>query len=221
MGPTWIRVAYSALLAIVTVMTVIFGVMMAFPGPRPPDTPSLTFRQIQGVGDNQQDTDRVIGAVDNFYQGAYDFRKDYPAYQRNLLLSSVILAIIIGGIGVALSGSFNYLRLALMGAAVILLAWGASSALAPVPNPAPAGSGSITSLLAAGSPPGLDFAGRFLRFAASFVALLVFLFLGLWRLTDWAPAAARSNAVAASSPEASTASPSPGEQATWGRRENE
>jgi hypothetical protein len=185
----WIRAVYAALLALVVALTVGFGVSMAFPGPRPPDTPQLTFRQLQGGSDDQQNADELINVVDRFYQDAYDFRRAYPAYQRNILVIMVLLAVLAGAAGLALPDSFNYLRLGLTLGALLVLIYGAAVALGPTPNPAPTASPSVTNLLAAGSPPGLDFAGRFLRFAASFVALLVFLFLGLWRLTDWAPRA--------------------------------
>src|SRR5712692_55785 len=185
MSNLWIRGAYGVLLAIVVALTIGFGVAMAFAGPRPPDTPSLTFQQLQSVGDNQQDTDRIIGLVDRFYQDAYDYRRAYPAFQRNVLVATVLLSIVVAAIGLTLGPAFNYLRFGLMLGAVLLLIYAAGVTLSPTPNPAPTGSGSITTLLAAGSPPGLDFAGRFLRFAAAFIALLVYLFLGLWRLTDW------------------------------------
>jgi hypothetical protein len=228
----WIRVTYGALLAIVIALTIAFGVAMVFVGPRPPDTPSLTFQQLQSVGDNQQDTDRIIGLVDRFYQDAYDYRRAYPAFQRNELVVTVLLAVVVAAIGLALSPTFNHLRFGLLLGAVLLLLYAASISLAPIPNPAPTGSGSITTLLAAGSPPGLDFAGRFLRFAAAFIALLVFLFLGLWRLTDWAALGAppttlqnASLATAAGGAGAPAVSASAGtgpqERAPWRRPENE
>lgn len=187
MSNLWIRVTYSALLALVVVTTVGFGINTAFPGPRPPDTPSLTFRQLQDQSGNDQGADRLIGVVDRFYQDAYDFRSAYPAYQRNVLITAILLAVLVGAAGIALPSSFNYLRLGLTLGAILIVLYGVAAVLLPVPNPAPTSSSSVTNLLAAGSPPGLDFAGRFLRFAVSFVALLVFLFLGLWRLTEWVP----------------------------------
>ncbi|HTE85715.1 MAG TPA: hypothetical protein VK821_13375 [Dehalococcoidia bacterium] len=229
----WIRVTYGVLLAIVVTLTVAFGVTMALAGPRPPDTPSLTFRQLQSVGDNQQDTDRIIGVVDRFYQDAYDYRRAYPSFQRNVLVVTVLLAIIIGGAGIALGPSFNYLRFGLTLSAALLLVYAAAITLSPAPNPAPS-SGSVTGLLAAGSPPGLDFASRFLRFAASFIALLVFLFLGLWRLTDWTAlgvvgsakpsAPGTSNGAPTSdagAPAGSGSVGSPPERIVWGRPESE
>jgi hypothetical protein len=217
MSDLWIRVSYGALLAIVITFAVVFGASLVFAGPRPPDTPSLTFAQLQSVGDNQQDTDRVIGVVDRFYQDAYDYRRAYPAYQRNVLVVTVLLAIIIGAVGIALGPAFNYLRFGLVLSAVLLLIYSAGITLTPPPNPAPT-SGSVTGLLAAGSPPALDFAGRFLRFASSFIALLVFLFLGLWRLTDWTALGVQTRTPAS---DAGIESPGdPLQQTAWGRPEN-
>lgn len=192
MSNLWIRAAFALVFALVVALTIGFGVAMVFPGPRPPDTPSLTFRQLQAESDNPPDAERLITVVDRFYQDAYDFRRAYPAYQRNVFVADVILAIIVGSVGLALAAAFNYLRLGLILGAILVLVFGLVTALLPAPNPAPTSSPSVTNLLAAGIPPGLDFAGRFLRFAVSFVALLVYLFLGLWRLTDWAPAQGRA-----------------------------
>ena len=189
MSNLWIRVAFSGLLAVVVTMTVAFGISMAYPGPRPPDTPSLTFRQLQDQAGGDQDADRLIGVVDRFYQDAYDFRSAYPSYQRNVVIAAMLCALVVGAAGIVLPASFNYLRLGLTLGAILIVLYGAAVVLLPTPNPALTSGSSVTNLLAAGSPPGLDLAGRFLRFAAAFVALLVFVFLGLWRLTDWAPVA--------------------------------
>jgi hypothetical protein len=194
MSNLWIRLAYALLLALVVALTVVFGITMAMPGPRPPDTPSLTFRQLQSGTDDTTDADRLVGVVDRFYQDAYDFRRAYPPYQRNVLLATVLLGTVVAAVGIGLGSSFNYLRVGLTVGGILILLYGTSVATASIPNPAPTASPSITNLLAAGSPPGLDFAGRFLRFAASFVALLVLLFMGLWRLTDWAPASPSAEA---------------------------
>jgi len=192
MSTLWVRAVYAVLLALVVALAVGFGVSMAVTGPRPPDTPQLTFRELQSGSDDQQSAEQLISVVDRFYQDSYDFRRAYPEYQRNVLVILVLVGMLVGSVGLALPESFNYLRLGLTLGAILILAYGAALALGPTPNPAPTASPSITNLLAAGSPPGLDFVGRFLRFAVSFVALLVFLFLGLWRLTDWAPLAAAS-----------------------------
>jgi hypothetical protein len=228
MSNLWIRVAYSVLLALAVALTVGFGIMMVITGPRPPDTPSLTFRELQSDSSSPQQTDQLIGVVDRFYQDAYDFRRDYPDYQRNLLVTAILLAMIVGGVGIALQSTFNFLRLGLTLGAILLIVWATAFALSSVPNAAPTNSGSVSNLLAAGMPPGLDFPGRFLRFAASFVALLVFLFLGLWRLTEWTPAARTSTerpsdaaaATAATTVEAGSAAtiyPTTQERVLWQR----
>jgi hypothetical protein len=222
MSELWIRATYGVLLAIAVAFTVVSGITAVLAEPRPPDTPSLTFAQLQSVGDNQQDTDRVVGVVDRFYQDTYDFRRAFPTFQRNLLVAAVISAMVVGAIGIAIGPSFNYLRFGLTLSAVLLLLYAATITLSPAPNPAP-GTGSLTALLAAGVPPGLDFAGRFLRFAASLIALLVFLFLGLWRLTDWSrlemapsPTTAVGPAVTAQPPAGSTP-----EGVAWSRPDSE
>lgn len=187
MSSLWIRVAYAAVLALVVAFTLGFGVNMVYAGPKPPDTPAFTFAQLQSAGGNQQDADRLTKAVDSFYQAAYDYRRAYPDYQRNMFVALTALAIILAAIAVGLPALFNYLRLGLTAGAVLLLVYALFIAIGPRPNPAPPTTGSLYDLLAAGSPPGLDFAGRFLRFAISFIGLLVMLFVGLWRLTEWAP----------------------------------
>lgn len=184
MSNLWIRVAYSALLAVVVALTVGFGIAMISAGPQQPDTPALTFAQLQNSDSNPQATDQVVQTVDRFYQDSYDYRRAYPDYQRNVFLAFAAFAILVGAIGVALPSVVNALRLGLLLAALLLFVYGTRTALTATPNPAPAGS-SISALLGAGSPPGLDFAGRFLRFAISLIGLLVLLFVGLWRLTEW------------------------------------
>ncbi|MGI8551648.1 MAG: hypothetical protein ACR2PL_12815 [Dehalococcoidia bacterium] len=187
MSNLWIRVGYAIVFALVVALTAAFGVSMVYSGPKAPDTPTLTFAQLQGGGDNQQAADTIVKTVDRFYQDAYDYRRSYPDYQRNLFLAYGAFAIVFAAIGIGLPMAVNYLRLGLTLAAIMLLLFGLAAVLAPVPNPAPTNSASITNLLAAGRPPGLAFAGRFLQFAVSFIGLLVLLFMGLWRLTDWAP----------------------------------
>ena len=187
MSSLWIRVAYGGVLALVVAFTLGFGVNMVYTGPKAPDTPAFTFAQLQSAGGNQNDADRLTKAVDSFYQDAYDYRRAYPDYQRNMFVALTALAVILAAIAIGLPALFNYIRLGLTAGAVLLLVYALFIAIGPRPNPAPATTGSLYDLLAAGSPPGLDFAGRFLRFAISFIGLLVLLFVGLWRLTEWAP----------------------------------
>ncbi len=218
MSSVWIRVSYSVLLAILLALTAGFAVTMVVAGPRPPDTPSLSFRVLQSESDSPQQTDALIGTVDCFFQDSYSFRRDYPNYQRDVLIGAVLLATVAGAIGIVLSPAFNVLRLGLTLGAILLLLWGSAFVLAPVPNPAPSDSSSVTNLLAAGLP-ALDLAGRFLRFGASFIALLVFLFLGLWRLTEWPGATqAATGSVPSRQPEGAVAAaghPPTGESAAW------
>jgi hypothetical protein len=218
MSDLWIRATFGVLFAFVVTFTVISGVTTALAEPRPPDTPSLTFAQLQNVGDNQQDTDRIIGVVDRFYQDTYDFRRAYPAYQRNVLVATVLLAMVVGGIGIAIGPTFNFIRFGLTFSAVLLLLYAAGINLLPPPNPAP-GTGSLTALLSAGIPPSLDFSGRFLRFAASLIAMLVFLFLGLWRLTDWTAVSGMSHQPAGATSSQQPAPPA--KQSTWGRSDSD
>ena len=187
MSSLWIRVAYAAVLALVVAFTLGFGVNMVYSGPTPPDTPAFTFAQLQNANGTPQDADRITKAVDAFYQGAYDYRRAYPGWQRNMFVALTALAVVLAAVAIGLPALFNYLRLGLTAGAVLLLLYAVFLALGSAPNPAPATTGQINDLLAAGSPPGLDFAGRFLRFAISFIGLLVLLFVGLWRLTEWAP----------------------------------
>jgi hypothetical protein len=187
MSSLWVRVAYAAVLALIVAFTLGFGVNMVYSGPKAPDTPAFTFAQLQSAGNNQNDADRLTKAVDAFYQGAYDYRRAYPDYQRNIFVAFTALAVILAAVAIALPAIFNFLRLGLTVGALLLLAYAVFFVLGPRPNPAPPTTGSLYDLLAAGSPPGLDFAGRFLRFAISFIGLLVLLFVGLWRLTEWAP----------------------------------
>src|SRR6185369_4424759 len=78
----------------------------------------------------------------------------------------------------------NFLRWGFLLGAAFCLVWAGYVALHSVPNPAPVAS-SVLALLAANEPKQLDFAGRFLRFAISFVGMILLLFIGLWRLTEW------------------------------------
>lgn len=187
MSIDWIRISYAVLLALIVAATVVLGALMVDVGPRAPDTPGFTFAQLQNGGTSQQDTTQLVNTVDRFYQDAYDYRRAYPSYQRDMFLILVGIAILVGALGVVLPPSINSVRLGFLLAAVLLVAYGSYIALASTPNPAPTNGSSVTNLLAAGSPPGLDFSGRFLRFALAFVGVLVLVFVGLWRLTEWAP----------------------------------
>lgn len=213
MSTTWIRVAYGVVLALVLFFTVQFGVAMALPGPTPPGDPGITFRQLTS-DDTDNSQNRLTASVDQYYADAKDYRDDYVNYQRNFFLAGAGLAVLLALIGVALPAAVNYMRWGLLLGAGLALAWAGYIASSPVPNPAPAAN-SILALVAAGEPEPLEFAGRFLRFAISFVSLILLLFIGLWRLTEW-PAPARKTAVTtpAARP-APAASPPAAEGAAW------
>jgi hypothetical protein len=213
MSTTWIRVAYGVVLALVLFFTVQFGVAMALPGPTPPGDPGITFRQLT-ADDTDNSQNRLTASVDQYYADAKDFRDDYVTYQRNTFLAGAGLAVLLALIGVALPAAVNYMRWGLLLGAGLTLAWAGYVASSPVPNPAPAAN-SILALVAAGEPEPLEFAGRFLRFAISFVSLILLLFIGLWRLTEW-PAPARKAAVTTTATRPTpTASTPAGESSTW------
>jgi hypothetical protein len=182
---------------------------MVLPGPKPPGDPGISFRQLNG-GDSDASQNRIIASVDGLYDGARDFRDHYVTHQRNVFLAGAALAAQQAAIGLALPAAVNYLRWGLLLGAAFALVWASWMALRAVPHPAPAPI-TLTSILGAGEPEPLDFAGRFLRFAVSFVSLIVLLFLGLWRLTEWP---ARGGVVAVPAAGAS-APPVPREAAAW------
>jgi hypothetical protein len=192
MTTTWIRATYGVVLAIVLLLTVASGVSMALPGPEPPQDPGITFRQLT-AGDTEQSQNTLTAAVDRFYADAKDFRDDFVEYQRNTLLAGFGLAALLALVGLVLPVAVNYLRFGLLLGAGLSLIWAAGVAWQPVPQPAPPAS-SILALVSAGEPQQLEFASRFLLFALSFVGLILLLFIGLWRLTEW-PASTRRTTV--------------------------
>jgi len=212
MSTTWVRVVYGVVLALVLMFTAQFGIAMAIHPPSPPDDPGISFRQLT-AGDSDSGQNTLTASIDRYYSDSKDFRDDFVKYQRNVFLAGAAVAALLALIGVLLPTSVNYLRWGfLLGAAFVLLGAGYVT-VSSVPNPAPAAN-SVLALVAAGEPAPLDFAGRFLRFAVSFVTLIVLLFVGLWRLTEW-PASPRKVAVAApaSAPTAATSTawaPPPG-----------
>jgi hypothetical protein len=216
MTTTWIRATYGVVLAIVLLLTVSTGVAMALPGPEPPQDPGITFRQLT-AGDTEQSQNTLTAAVDRFYADAKDFRDDFVEYQRNTLLAGAGLAALLAVIGLVLPVAVNYLRFGLLLGAGLSLLWAAWVAWQPVPQPAPPAS-SILALVSAGEPQQLEFASRFLLFALSFVGLILLLFIGLWRLTEWPSATRRTTvttttqpvtAPVAAAPSAVAASPAP------------
>ncbi|HZU77372.1 MAG TPA: hypothetical protein VFA70_11450, partial [Dehalococcoidia bacterium] len=98
---------------------------------------------------------------------------------------------------------------------LLLIAAGTWFALQPVPRPVSENASSLLSLIPAGTPAVLDTAGRFLRFAVAVVGLLLMLFIGLWRLTDWSTVPVRLVAAPpAAPPYPAAAYPSPGAPVT-------
>jgi|GEM_PF-1160633 len=184
MSTAWIRVAYGVVLGLVLLFTVAFGSAMAFPGPDLPENPDVTFRQLTAGGENDRSQNQLTASIDKFYGEAAEYRDEYVSYQRNTFLLGAGLAALLAMIGLLLPAAVNYLRWGFLTGAALALVWAGWVALGAVPNPAPSAS-SVLQLLAAHQPEPLDFAGRFLRFAVSFVSLIVLLFLGLWRLTEW------------------------------------
>ena len=221
MSTTWIRVTYGVVLALVLLFTVQFGVALALPGPKPPEDPDITFRQLT-AGDEESGQNRLTAGIDRYYGESKDYRDKYVDYQRNAFLAGAGLAALLAMIGLVLPAAVNYLRWGLLLGAGLVLAWVWYLATRQPPNPGPAAN-SVLALLAFGEPKQLDVAGRFLRFALSFVTLILLLFIGLWRLTEW-PSTTRRTAVAgstpASAPAVATAGPAPvaaGPSAsTWG-----
>jgi hypothetical protein len=208
MSTTWIRVAYGVVLALVLFFTVAFGVMMVFPGPTPPGDPEITFRQLTS-GDSDASQNRLTAAIDQYYSDSKNYRDDYVGYQRNVFLAGSGLAVLLALIGVALPVTVNYMRWGLLVGAAFALAWAGYVAAAPVPNPGPTAN-SVLALVSAGEPPPLEFAGRFLRFAISFVSLILLLFIGLWRLTEWPASSRRAPALASNrAPTAAPVVPAP------------
>ncbi len=204
MTTAWIRVIFGVVLALVLLFTAAFGVAMALPGPKPPEDPGVTFRQLT-AGDSDSSQNRLTASIDKYFDEAQDFRDKYVIYQRNTFLAGAGVAVLLAAIGLLLPAAVNYLRWGLLLGAALVLVWAGYVATRAVPNPAPA-TNSVLALLAAGEPQPLDFAGRFLRFAVSFVSLIVLVFIGLWRLTEW-PAPARRQAPAAVAPPAGWAPP--------------
>jgi hypothetical protein len=208
MSTAWIRVIFGVVLGVVLLFSTAFGVAMALPGPKPPEDPGVTFRQLTAGGDNDSSQNRLTASVDKYFDDAQDFRDAYITYQRNTFLAGTGIAVLLAAIGLLLPAAVNYLRWGLLFGALLAMVWVWQVATRAVPNPAPAAN-SVLALLAAGEPEPLDFAGRFLRFAVSFVSLIVLLFVGLWRLTEW-PAPARRHAPAPAPAPVTSAAPPAG-----------
>lgn len=188
MSTAWIRVSYGVILGMVLAITVGFGVNVFLTGPKPPQPVGFTFSQLT-TNSSDQENQRQAKQIDGFYNDAQTYREKYPDYQRNLFVALAAAGMLIAVIGVALPSVVNYIRFGFVLGGVALVAYATWLALQPLPDGAPAGG--VAALLSAGTPKTLDTAGRFLRFAVGIVGLLVLLFVGLWRLTDWSGAGER------------------------------
>jgi hypothetical protein len=196
MSTNWIRVNFGLVLAILVALTAIFGVAMAAPGPTPPEDPGLTFSGLSG-DDNGPSQNTLTQKIDKFYEDAKNYRDDYPGWQRNVALSASGIGILVLLIGVALPAAVNFLRLGLVQGGGLLLLYAFYAFTRPVPDVIPQGS-NILAFLGAGEPGVLSFAGRFALFAVAFIGLILAMFVGLLRLTEW-PTSPRQAAPAPSS----------------------
>lgn len=198
MSTAWIRVAFGVVFAVLAAYTVIFGVAMAFPGPKPPGDPGITFRQLSQSSDStdNRSQNQLTQQIDQFFGDASRFRNEFPTYQRNVFLSATGLGVLVVLIGLLLPAAVNYLRLGFLLGGVLVFAYAFFIATRPIPRVAPDVSG-ILAMLGVGFPDRLNFAGRFLQFAAAFIGLILTLFLGLWRLTEWGPPSPRRVVAAA------------------------
>lgn len=214
MSTVWIRVVYGAVLASLVALTVIFGIAMVSPGPKRPADPGITFRQLSQAGeDDGGSQNRLTQQIEQFYGDASRFREDYPRYQRNVFLAATGFGILVVLIGLALPVAVNYLRWGLVLGGLLLFIYAFTAATRPVPHVTPTGT-SLLIYIGAGFPPQLDFASRFLQFAVAFIGLILTLFVGLWRLTEWPSgrrrvAAAPATAAAVPSPSAAQWAPAP------------
>lgn len=182
MSTTWIRVAYGVVLGLTLLVTTAFGAAMVQAGPQSPE-PEITFKEYTGADDERGQT-QLNEALDRFFANARDYRDDYVDWQRNTALIAVGVAALLALIGLVLPAVVNYLRWGFLLGAAFVLVWAGIVAFSSVPNPQPEG-GSLLGFFSAGGPKQIDFTGRFLRFAIGFVGLIILLFVGLWRLTEW------------------------------------
>lgn len=230
MSTTWVKAGYGILLGLVLALTAGFGAATFISEPRPPQPVGVTFQQIST---NSSDTEnqREAKQIDSYFNDVQTYRGKYPDYQRNIFLAFASAGLLFGIIGVALPAIVNYLRLGFLIGGGLLLVAGSWFVIQPVPLGTENPSGILT-LLVVGTPNVLDTAARFLRFAVSLVGVLLLLFVGLWRLTEWSttPAAGRVVAAPVAAPppapasvaagDASLAPPrSPADSLRWARPE--
>lgn len=211
MSTVWIRVAYGVAIALLTTFTVVFGIAMVAPGPKAPADPGITFRQLSGDDSSggSRGQNQLQAQIEKFYGEASSFRSEYPTYQRNVFLAATGLGVLVVLIGLALPAAVNYLRWGFVLGGVLLFVYAFGMATRDIPRVTPSGNGALD-LLGAGSPAQLSFASRFIQFAVAFIGLILALFLGLWRLTEWsAPQRRRTAASAAATAPAAAVGPPP------------
>ncbi len=214
MNTVWIRAVYAAVVAVLAAFTVIFGIAMVSPGPKPPGDPGITFRQLSGEDDRNQNT--LQQRIETFYGDAARFRSQYPGYQRNVFLAATGFGILFVLVGLALPALVNYLRLGLVLGGLLVFVYAFYIAMRPVPVVTPQGT-NLLAFVGAGYPEPLNFAGRFARFAVSFIGFILALFVGLWRLTEWPSAQRRAPAWPgqAAAPTMPAAPAQPGPASAW------
>ncbi|HLZ70093.1 MAG TPA: hypothetical protein VKV26_09330 [Dehalococcoidia bacterium] len=229
MGTTWVKVGYGSLLGLVLALTAGFGSAIFISEPRLPQPVGVTFQQLSGNTPDAE-TAREAKQIDGYFGDVQNFKGKYPDYQRNIFIAFAVAGLIFAIIGVALPAIVNYLRFGFLIGGGLLLAAGAWFVIQPVPLGTENPSGILT-LLVVGTPAVLDTAARFLRFAIALVGVLLLLFVGLWRLTEWstatsAPAGAAAGMAAAPPPGPSsiaaatasvTSAPPPAESLKWAR----
>lgn len=205
MSTNWIRVAYGPVVALLVAFTVILGIDMVSTGPNPPSIPNITFRQLSQSNDEERGQNTIRSETERFFDDAVTYRERFPEYQRNVFLATSGFGILIVLIGLALPAVVNYLRWGLALGGIVLLVYGyyvitREPARFVLEGDFPLG------LLTSGEPEPLNFAGRFAMFAMSFIGLILALFLGLWRLTEWG-GATHPRRTAAAAPAGAAAAP--------------
>jgi hypothetical protein len=188
MSTVWIRVTYGVVIALLVFLTVVFGIQMVSAGPKPPEDPLITFRQLSSSEEDDASVSQntLTAKIDQVFGDASAYRDDYPTYQRNVFLGAAGFGVLVVLIGLALPVTVNYLRFGLVLGGLMLFIYAFYFGTRPVPEVTPQVV-TILSLLGTGHAQPLDFASRFVQFAVAFIGLILTLFLGLWRLTEWSP----------------------------------
>ncbi len=235
MSTTWVKVGYAILLGLVLALAAGFGSAIFISEPKPPQPAGVTFTQLSGQTTDAE-TAREAKQIDGYYGDVQTYKSKYPDYQRNIFIAFAVAGLVFGIIGVALPAIVNYLRFGFLIGGGLLLAAGSWFVIQPVPLGTENPSGILT-LLVVGTPNVLDTAARFLRFAIALVGVLLLLFVGLWRLTEWStstpatagaavvpvagPPPGPSSVAAAAAPLAQAQPPRPSEESLkWARPED-